>query len=235
MIARPLHEANRGVVAAGSALDAPGVSSADLEATVDRVTTWGGDAALYRHFLAAALGAEVEPSSVRALGAIAGWRSGVLDLRVDALARATSLAAGGAGAAVAAALGLPVGRLDAFLSRQAVDPFAWPGAGTLVATVGGFAGLGGRWTAPPEDPVAVGDAEFAVRSGLDWWLVTVDVFGSRTTRLETAPPAGASAHARITTTPDSYLASIVRPEPEGDPSIQHPGGPGVDGTTGGTP
>jgi hypothetical protein len=210
MIVRARHEANRGVLAVAATLDAPGVPAADLEATVERVSTWGGDAALYRHFLTAALGVEADPSSVRALGAVAAWRSGVLALRADALARATALAAGGAGAAVAAALGLAGEQLDTFLARQADDAFAWPRADALVATVGGFAGLGGRWTAPPEHAFAVGEAEFAVRTGSDWWLVAVDVFGSRVTRLEAEPPVGESAHARLTTSPDSYLAAVER-------------------------
>jgi hypothetical protein len=181
----------------------PEVPGVDLAATVARVVGWGGDAALYTYFLA---GATVE--NARSLATVAGWRAGVIGLRSAALDALAEL-----GEAAYPALGLPETFAAAFVRNQAADPFAWPAAEGEVATVGGFAGLGGPWLAPPTNPIVTGVGMFRVTSGSQDWQIEADVFGARVSRGGVGgPPARVVAHPAVvaSVSADSYLVTLVR-------------------------
>lgn len=210
------HSANVGVQVLEPA---DGVIPVELESTAERIGAWGGAIGLYRHFLAAALTASEDratPDVIRSIGVIAGWRSGVLGLRIDALARASALNTSGDPATAAAALGLPVEHLAVFLAEHALDPFSWPTADHTVATLGGFIGLGGRWTAPPRNAQTIAPSSFTIDSAGERWLVEADVFGSRLSRLdsegrlEPLPATGTRPVARAVTYDESYFVTIER-------------------------
>ena len=216
MIRRPGHLADT-EPPTGVPADVPGL---DLERAGLTVEAAGGSAERFRHALAAgqaALPAAASTDSVVTLAGIAGWRAGVLGLRDDALAHLPEVPL----AAAAAALGIAEGELGAFAERQRTDRFWWPGrAGQrgYVCAVGGFAGLGGAWTAPPTDPRPLDDdGAFAVRAGERWWRVDADVWGSRLVALEGEPPTasgrGAGPTASLLTFDESYLAWIYAAEP----------------------
>lgn len=194
------------------------VAGLDLERAGRNVEAAGGSAERFRHALAAgqaALPAGASTDLVVTLAGIAGWRAGVLGLRGDALAHLADVPP----AAAAAALGIPETELDAFAERQRVDRFWWPGraaARGYVCAVGGFAGLGGAWTAPPVDARPLDDdGSFAVRTGERWWRVDADVWGSRLVALdrEPRPGLGAGVTASLLTFAESYLAWVYVPEP----------------------
>lgn len=219
MMRTPGHAVNRGIVAttvlplSARVVDSGALTMQTLDDTAHRITTWGGDAALYRRLLVTALEATVllSPDTARSLGAVAGWRSGVLDLRADALTRLRALLDGGEPAAAAAALELDVADLAAFSAAQSQNPFAWPTTDAAIATVGGFAGLGGRWVAPPTQITPLGDAAFAVTCGDETWFVEADVFGARLSRRDERPGAAVpSAYATATVSLDSYLVTLER-------------------------
>ena len=205
MIARPRHAANDGLVVSDSVL--PVVTGLELGATRDRVREWAGDPALYATVLGAAIATLPSPdaATVRALAAVAGWRSGVLDLRDNALVQAANVP----GPAAAAALAIHPGELAWFLAEQAADRFALPGSGPLIATVGGFRGFGGPWPGPPRDPRPLGNGRVAVRVAGVEWTIHLDVFGARL--VESAGPApvdGGVVHASVN--PDSHLVTVSR-------------------------
>ena len=138
---------------------------------------------------------------------LAGWRSGVVDLRDEALLRVADVVA----EAAEAALGLPAGQLQAFTTAQATDPFAWPTSDQLVAQIGGFSGFGDAWITPPSSARFVSAHAVEVACGDELWLAYVDVFGARLAR---APKAASG----LWTTPtvgtliseNSYLVEISR-------------------------
>ena len=212
MTRRAGHVVDDGVLVDGSAPPrlAPGL---DADLAERNTGEWGGDVARWRHVLGAALAAQRATSRPedghRDLAALAAWRSGVVGLRADAL-RWLDLALAGGGddrpapEAAAAALGLDPAHLDAFVSGQRDDPFAWPPGrpGDLIARVGGFRGLGGPWQARPQwttpldepgahvlwvDPEPLGDGP---RAGSELWRLDADVFGHRLVLLTPDAPAG---------------------------------------------
>ncbi|WP_394686121.1 potassium transporter Kef [uncultured Microbacterium sp.] len=216
MIRRPGHLADT-APPTGVPTDVPGL---DFERAGINVEAAGGSVERFWHALAAGqatLPVDAPSDLVVALAGIAGWRAGVPGLRDDALAHLADVPP----VAAAAALGLAEGDLDAFAEHQRTDRFWWPGRPGqrgYVCAVGGFAGLGGAWTAPPTDPRPLdADGAFAVRTGERWWRVDADVWGSRLVALEGEPPSGTSRSsgpaASLLTFAESYLAWIYVAEP----------------------
>ncbi|GAA5202456.1 potassium transporter Kef [Microbacterium jejuense] len=211
MIRRPGHLADRDVPASGAPDQVPGL---DLALAARNVRAAGGSAGRFGASLAAAQRRDAAPEHTVALAGIAAWRAGALAFRDDALARLEVLRADAAGRrAVAAALFLAEDALDEFAQRQRTDRFWWPGRGAArgyVCAVGGFRGLGGAWTAPPDAGRALGDdGVFAIRSGADWWRLDADVWGSRLAVLDGQPRAAApDPRASIVCLEDSYLAWV---------------------------
>ncbi len=196
------------------------VAGLDLERAGLTVDASGGSVERFRHALAvgqAALPADASTDLVVTLAGIAGWRAGVLGLRDDALAHLADVPP----SAAAAALGIAESDLDAFAERQRADRYWWPGRRAqrgYVCAVGGFAGLGGAWTAPPVDARPLDDdGSFAVRTGERWWRVDADVWGSRLLALDREPPTasdrGTGLTASLLTFAESYLAWVYVPEP----------------------
>lgn len=178
------------------------VDGVALEPTVARVQRFGGHPGRYRAAVGRGLTAGGR-GQLRALAVVAGWRSGVLGLRAESLDVLSTPEALDPTVA-AAVLGLDPDDLGDVVDAQRADPLAWPGAPDLVARVGGFAGLGGWWLAPPLAALPVGPGRLAVITADDllWW-VEVDVFGAR---LE--PDHDATAD-RTTTDPDAGLRGLV--------------------------
>lgn len=211
MIRRPGHLANRDVPASGAPEPMPGL---DLALAARNVRAAGGDAGRFGASLAAAQQQDAAPEHAVALAGVAAWRSGALGLRGDALARLDLLRSDVAGRrAAAAALFLAEDALDDFAERQRADRFWWPGRAETrgyVCAVGGFRGLGGAWTSPPDAGHALGDdSVFAVRAGADWWRLDADVWGARLVRLDAQPRAAAAVSAAsIVCLEDSYLAWV---------------------------
>lgn len=206
MIARAAHTVNAGLVPERTPLGS--VDGVNLDDTVDRIAGWGGDAALYAHFLGQGLAhSQASASGARALGVLAGWRSGVVDLRDEALLRVADVA----GEAAEAALGLPAGQLQAFTSAQATDPFAWPTSDQLVARIGGFSGFGDAWIEPPSSARFISAHALEVTCGDELWLVYVDVFGARLARAQkTASALWTTPTAGSLISENSYLVEIAR-------------------------
>ncbi|WP_127794027.1 hypothetical protein [Agromyces sp. LHK192] len=179
------------------------------------------------------------------VAALAGWRAGVVALREDALARCEAMRfAEGRARVAAAVLGLEAwgasaasgasaisgasaaSGLDEFLDRQATDRYWWPGrsaANGFVWSVGGFAGFGDAWVAPPEQwhPLdATGG--FAVFAAGEWWRVDGDVWGGRCARAEAdeasdlardRPAAVGLPGVNVVLRTDTHLAWLWTPEP----------------------
>ena len=210
MIRRPGHLADTEAPTAVPA-DVPGL---DLERAATIVRASGGSAERFRHAFAAGqahLPPDTATDRLVALAGVAGWRAGVLGLRADAFGHLADLPR----TAASAALGLAESDLDAFLERQRTDRFWWPGRTAqrgYVCAVGGFAGLGGAWTAPPTETRPLDDeGSFAVLTGQRWWRVDADVWGSRLVPLEGEPSAvggGAGRAASLLTFAESYLAWV---------------------------
>ena len=206
MIRRARHSVNDGIVVGDVRL--PEIPGIDLAATIERIGDWGGDEGLYSLFLGAALieASLRDAATVRSLGVIAGWRSGVIGLREEALAHATA----GGPAAVAAALGLPMDQLADFLAAQASNRFAWPLAPVLIAEIGGFRGFGGPWVTAPTRCFSAADGLFALQAGTDVWAIHADVFGHRVSRIDALPPELPDARLDLRVSPDSYLVEVRR-------------------------
>lgn len=200
------------------ATDPPALAGFDIPLSIANVQSLGGSAALYTHFLSAALAsAPVEGDGVLAVAALCAWRSGVLGLRSDALGRLDDALESGspAPASVAAALGLAQGAVADFARAQRVDRFAWPGSPAgerVVGRVGGFRGLGGPWIAPPVAVHALDrEGGFAIHTVADDWILDCDVFCARLDRTEDVlpTPAATSRGAELRIAPSSYLATLV--------------------------
>ncbi|WP_395242473.1 potassium transporter Kef [Agromyces sp. MMS24-K17] len=233
MIRRPGHLVNRTatwadddvVAAAERAARAAGL---DVALAAEVATRRGGDAMRFRSSFAqgvaawsAAGGASATEESAApsrgdlvALAGVAGWRSGVLDLRDDALGR---IAAAGTDvrlrAAIAAALGLDAAGLGEFATRQSLDRFWWQGrdaARGYVLAAGGFAGFADAWIAPPDAWRPLDEpGAFAVRASGEWWRLDADVFGSRLGRLDAEPESSAPrGTAVVECRPDTHLAWV---------------------------
>ncbi|MEV0668775.1 hypothetical protein [Mycobacterium sp. NPDC050441] len=201
MIARTYHQVNLDLPAPADLPSAPGL---DLALSADNVARFGGDPRRYRHALS---GISAAPDAMFSVAAVAAWRSGVLGIRDDALSRLQLLPIDLA----ASVLGLPVDAVVPFTDGQAVDRFYWPlrRPGQLIARIGGFTGLGGRWDRPPTDPTPCGPGGWTVHVGAQRWQIDADVFGHV---ISDAPAAGPQADgpgtAQLVVRPTSYLAEI---------------------------
>jgi hypothetical protein len=198
MIRRAGHVVNDTLGPVG-ARQLPVIDGFDTRLASDNVVSWGGDPELYRHFFGTSIDLDRSESSteqplphtVLTLASLAAWRSGVLDLRQDALGRlgegleSESVAA----PVLASALGLQPSELTDFVRYQAQSPFGWPARGSgdvVIARVGGFRGLGGPWTAPPVRAEAVSaDGEFLITlTDGEVWRLEADIFGTRLSRAD---------------------------------------------------
>lgn len=210
MIRRPGHLANTHP-AAGAPASIPGL---DLALAARNVRAAGGDPGRFAASLAAAQRVDAAPEHAMALAGIAAWRAGALAFREDALARTdVLLAESGGRRAVCAALGIGDDEIVAFAERQRVDRFWWPGRTAnrgYVCAVGGFAGLGGVWVAPPEHGHALAEpGAFAIRAGDEWWRLDADVWGSRLVRMDSEPGHAASdSSSSIVCPAPSYVAWV---------------------------
>ncbi|WP_135452229.1 potassium transporter Kef [Mycobacterium sp. DL99] len=202
MIARVYHQVNLDLPAADT--DLPVMAGLDLALSADNVARFGGDPRRYRRALS---GISAVPEAMFNVAAVAAWRAGVLGIRADALSRLELLGTDLA----ASVLGLPVDAVVPFAEGQAVDRFYWPlrGPGQLIARIGGFTGLGGRWDHPPTAPAPRGPGRWTVDVGVQRWQIDADVFGHV---LSSAPVDGPSADgsrtAQLVVRPTSYLAEI---------------------------
>lgn len=223
MTRRPGHVLNAGLAPTRTPL--PVVAGTDFAASVTNVVAWGGQAWLYQRAVVAGLdaaggasgsasGSALDRALALAVGSLAGWRSGVLDLRADALGRLGQLVDAGREGVAGAVLGLPPDAVHAFAAVQEQHPLGWPllAAQATVARVGGFSGLGGTWSAPPRVLGRDGSGDLLVRCTDDSvWRLEVDVFGHRLRRLDAASDTqldgaaivGASVEAR------SYLVELT--------------------------
>lgn len=206
---RPGHLANT-APASGTPESVDGL---DLALAARNVVRAGGSAGRFAAAFAAAQRAAAGDVDLVVLAGISAWRAGALAYRDDALAHVER--EGGADAArpaVAAALGMREADLDAFVERQRADRFWWPGREAqrgYVCAVGGFAGLGGAWVAPPAEGLALADpGAFAVRTGTQWWRLDADVWGSRLTALTDEPEPGPAGAASLVCFAESYLAWV---------------------------
>lgn len=213
MIRMPGHLADAGIVDDRAAVLPARLAGLETEPLIDNVRRAGGDLVRFRSRLAAALVVDPDPDRPLALTmvALAAWRSGALALRDDALARAGAAPGERLRHVAAAALRLDVREVEPFLSRQATDRFWWPGRAAshgYVCAVGGFAGFGGAWIAPPDDGRALGEpGAFAIRTGDRWWRLDADVWCSRLTPLDSEPAmTDAAGPVSVVCTGDSYLA-----------------------------
>lgn len=192
------HTINNGIVF--DVVDIPAALNVNIEVSASRVHSLHGSeaSARYRHFFSRALAALATSDAtghdrhalIPMLGALAAWRAGTVEIRVDALRRLDAHLddAHPESPALAAALGLAPADLPAFVTAQKHSHFGWPpfGAGEhVVAFLGGFAGLDGPWIAPP-DAVAAGDepGTFLLRAGDELWRADCDIFGTRLVRAD---------------------------------------------------
>lgn len=191
----------------------PRLGAAELEVAEANLTAWGGHPPLFRHFLAAGLAADPD-ADLHQLAAVAGWRSGALNLRFEALRLLPALPA----RAVAAALGFSIAEVADFVELQQLDPYWWPrraAVGGNVLRAGGFAGLGGSWMEPPgQAGRGAVTGRWVVRTGATWWQLDADVFGTVITELEREPDCGPdtdSSGVQIMLAPASYVVSLIVP------------------------
>lgn len=119
----------------------------------------------------AALGPQGSADTVRALGQLVAWRSGMAHYRDGAIAAADSLPDTVAAAAVGSSLGWTEAR-----SALAGDPWWTPDGVAEGVTVGAFTGFGGAFAEPPL--VRVGPKGFLVRSGPATFLLIADAWGA---------------------------------------------------------
>ncbi len=215
MIRVPGHVVNAGLTPTRTPL--PVVAGTDFAASVANVTAWGGQAWLYQRAVVAGLdaaGGPVDRGLALAVGSLAGWRSGVLDLRADALGRLAQLIDAGRTDVAGAVLGLPADAVQAFVALQQQHPLGWPtfAIQATVARVGGFSSLGGSWPAPPRALGRDGSGGLCVRcadGGV--WRLEVDVFGHRLTPIDTAADTVADDGGVVgaAVSPRSYLVELT--------------------------
>jgi hypothetical protein len=201
-VKRAEQQVNAGLSFAGATL--PSVVGVDLASTAGRIAAWGGDSQIYAWSLSQV---ELTPTNARSIATVAGWRAGVVGLRDAALELIPTVAGS------AAALGIRESDLAEFAASQATDPFAWLATQSLVATVGGFRGLGGPWAALPTAAVAVSAGEFRISTGAEQWRLFADVFGARVSPAdgvaddpELSPPPAVVA----VVSADSYFVRLER-------------------------
>lgn len=194
----------------------PTIDGLDLTVAATNVRRDGGDPATFATALAAALDTDPRAGVERvvAFAAVSAWRAGALAYREEALRRIDNLVASGRGEQVARLLGLATAsEVSVFVKEQHADRFWWPGrrdARGYVCAVGGFAGLGGTWTAPPTEAYALPEpGAFAIRTADQWWRLDADVWGSRLAPMDLrAKPAPSATATTIVVTEDSYLAWV---------------------------
>ncbi len=208
---QPMQAVNAGVQPADPPV--PRLSPEELETATANLTAWGGEAALFRHFLAAGLATRTA-ADPHQLAALAGWRSGALNLRFEALRLLPTLPA----PAAAATLGFAATEVADFIELQQLDPYWWPGraaARGAVLRAGGFAGLGGTWTAPPARAGRGAiTGRWVILAGDTWWQLDADVFGSLLTALDEEPECGPDTDpsgVRIVVSPDTYVVELTVP------------------------
>jgi hypothetical protein len=201
VIARAYHQVN---LDAPAAVDLPTVPGLDLALSADNVARFGGDPHRYRQALH---GISAPADAMVNVAAVAAWRSGVLGIRADALARLQLLPIDVA----ASVLGLPADAVVPFTDGQAVDRFYWPlrPQGQLIARIGGFTGLGGAWDHPPTNPACHGPGRWSVGVGDQRRQIDADVFGHVLSYAptDTAPDDGPRT-AQLVVRRTSYLAEI---------------------------
>lgn len=213
------HVVNDGLVAPRDGLArldrVHGVDGVDFAASVANVTAWGGQAWLYALAVLRGLdaaGRTVGADLARSIGSLAGWRSGVLDLRDDARRRLGDLLVAGREDVAAAVLGLPVEAVGDFSRAQQHRPLSWPllAPGATVARVGGFRGLGGTWTAPPRAVGRTGAGDLVVTCADGGrWRLEADVFGHRLRPLDARVVAGTTAVPGAVVSDRSYLVAVT--------------------------
>jgi hypothetical protein len=146
------------------------------------------------HWIAAAPAVAAASQTVGALLdglLVLAWRSGLAHYRSSAIERLRSLPDAVARRALGVASdGPPV----ADLCRRLDDPWWNPSWGTdsgrtlqVVARVGGFRGLDGPFTRPPQ--VAASDGHLVAFDRDSCWTIYADVFGTMLTRLASDAPA----------------------------------------------
>jgi hypothetical protein len=124
-------------------------------------------------------------------GFVAAWTSGMAHFRTKALSALPRLSP----AAVRAVLGLPENgasfSVSSIAARLHADPWLRPEDALspertreleIVATAGGFRGLGGPFIIPPD--VALSDGRFVVFDGRGTWLLSADACGATFVRIE---------------------------------------------------
>jgi hypothetical protein len=202
VIARAYHQINLDQPV--PAVELPAMDGLDLALSADNVARFGGDPRRYCHALH---GISLPPETMVSVAAVAAWRAGVLGIRADALSRLQLLPIDVA----ASVLGLPVDAVVPFTNGQAVDRFYWPlrPPGQLIARVGGFTGLGGRWDHPPTAPAPCGPGRWTVDVGPRRWQIDADVFGHVVTSTPADHvPGDGTRTAQLVVRPTSYLAEI---------------------------
>ncbi|SDJ97126.1 hypothetical protein SAMN05428985_10273 [Nocardioides sp. YR527] len=221
MIRRPGHSVNASTRLADPT-PMPVVVGLDLELAAANVARFGGDEQRFDSSLRAGLRAlgslPSEAQAVQDLAAVAAWRSGVIGLRTDALRALSSCLDAGLSGAAAATLGMPSTDIAGFAEGQRTDRFFWPawrglGRAYLLARIGGFAGLGGPWSAHPGDVLPVGEGRWLVEVGEELWEVTADLFGHSVSLAADDPgpdDAAGTPGVRVVSVPTSYLLEVVR-------------------------
>jgi hypothetical protein len=202
MIRRPGQLVNEGLALSSATL--PPLEGFDLQLSIDNVVALGGSERLYRHFLGRAL--TVPDADVLAIASLAAWRAGVIDLRADALHRLEMSEP----VSAAAALGIELDDLGAFVVGQARSAFAWTSTLPVIARVGGFRGLGGAFISPPLSATTLErEGGFALLTAVDAWEYDADTFGGRLVRVDEPGDPGPVRDVQLTVSPDSYLAELV--------------------------
>ncbi|MFW0782996.1 hypothetical protein AAFP35_00620 [Gordonia sp. CPCC 206044] len=172
----------------------------DLIDSSRRVAAWGGDAQRYLSSLdagirtAASLHVPVDRLDV---AAVAAWRSGVPHIRTDAVGRLDRSIGEipDRHAVFAAALGIEAADLEAFRTAQATDEYGWHPRLSVVAAIGGFRGVGGRFSSPPVALARAWGTHWFVRCESEHWQVRSDIFGA--TLAPCTPPEECTWSTRI--------------------------------------
>ncbi|MFW0794339.1 hypothetical protein AAFP30_11050 [Gordonia sp. CPCC 205515] len=157
-----------------------------IHRSVRNIAAWGGDTARYRASLTTGMRAadlHRTPVDLPDLAAVAAWRSGVPQIREDALPRIHRCYTDNPQCApvFAAALDIPATALPTFLNKQQTDRFGWIESLPVIAAIGGFRGVGGRFAAPPTALTVDGES-LCARTGDEYWQIRADIFGATLAR-----------------------------------------------------
>ncbi len=215
MMRMPGHRANPLRQPRTEVSEIPAVEGLDLVLAAENVRRQGGDPTRFASALSAgfAEGVPSERTDVFALVSLAGWRAGALTLREDALVRAETIIEPAVRSAATRVLDIR-SDLHSFLQKQSTDRYWWPDRAKyngIVCAIGGFAGVGGSWIAPPTEALPLAEAgAFGIRTDDEWWRADLDVWGVRLVRLS-APPTedpDAAGSVSIILEENSYLAVL---------------------------